>query len=623
MKLVVALVLMALCLAQSVLADQGKPNYLGMVKVNKMYMSYDVNPDGTYSQQSEMVLEVMTEEGVKLVNNANINYSDSLQTVTDLKAFTLKKDGRKIAVPVANIQDRSVVGGGGPVFSDIRTKNIIFPDVAKGDQVAYSFTLIEKVPVFPGHFSLAVGFSKFMVYGEARIKVTVPVHSLDLKVFSSGVEGGTVKEADGRLQWEWNYQNPECVVPEADAVAESDYGARIYVSSFKNYGAIADAYLQRAQPKARVTGAVRALATGLTQGITDKREQAKVLYGWVVKNISYAGNLNGIGSVVPHDADTVLENRLGDCKDHTTLLQALLAAKSIDSTPVLVNLGNSFKLPEVPVPAVLNHVLTYIPSLELYLDSTSGPPFGILPIAVSGKPSIRVTNFQGITKIPPTDYRTTTSLMKMTLNIHEDGSADGETANTETGIFSTTLRGQFASLRPDMEDLAARKLIAAGGYTGTGTFVKPDSDKVSDRFTIGLKYRLSDALNLPGPGALTIAPIMAAVVPMSRVANVLHEPERKVDFGCAGHITTEEYVINFPPSVKVVALPKDVHQANTLIRYDATYRASGSLVTVTRKFESMEKENVCTPDDDKKFRAIAKEIARDIRGQILYQPAAP
>ena len=34
----------------------------------------------------------------------------------------------------------------------------------------------------------------------------------------------------------------------------------------------------------------------------------------------------GIGAVVPRDMDVVLDAKMGDCKDHATVMQALLAS---------------------------------------------------------------------------------------------------------------------------------------------------------------------------------------------------------------------------------------------------------------------------------------------------------
>jgi len=87
----------------------------------------------------------------------------------------------------------------------------------------------------------------------------------------------------------------------------------------------------------------------------------------------------GSGGVVPHAADTVLDNFYGDCKDHVTLLEAMLTAVGIESSPALINSGNAYHLPTAPALGTINHVITYIPSLDLYLDPTAAQTeFGYL-----------------------------------------------------------------------------------------------------------------------------------------------------------------------------------------------------------------------------------------------------
>ena len=60
-------------------------------------------------------------------------------------------------------------------------------------------------------------------------------------------------------------------------------------------------------------------------------------------------------------AQAVLKNRYGDCKDHVVLLEALLAAVGIPSSAALVNSGNAYSMPAIGVVSPLNHVITYVP----------------------------------------------------------------------------------------------------------------------------------------------------------------------------------------------------------------------------------------------------------------------
>ena len=65
------------------------------------------------------------------------------------------------------------------------------------------------------------------------------------------------------------------------------------------------------------------------------------------------------GPLQPHAAAEVLANQYGDCKDKDTLLEALLHAKGFTTTPALIGAGIA-PVPEVPSPAVFNHVITTV-----------------------------------------------------------------------------------------------------------------------------------------------------------------------------------------------------------------------------------------------------------------------
>lgn len=603
-------------------AADNAPSSSGEIKIEKSHSNFEVNSDGSYVVTRDLVYSVLTEEGVKIANHAGLSYSTSLDEAEILTACTLKKDGRRIDVPASNIQEREAVAGGGPMFSDIKAKMIIFPDVAVGDRVEFSYKRTRKTPLFPGQFSFSEVFSKFLVSNDTEIRVSVPINALDIRTFDSGVNGGRVEDKDGRSRWVWTYQNHEIAKPEVGSVSPLDYGSRIVVSSFKDYGAVAAAYEERAKPKAQVTEKVRALASELTGSAATELEKAKILCTWVAQNIRFARNSMGVGSVVPHEADEVLANRLGDCKDHVALLQALLAAAGIESTPVLLNAGTSYKMPEVASPSVLDHVITYIPSLDLYFDSSSEyVPFGQLPHYVRGKPAIHTRNFDGIRHTPACDYKADTSTMKEVLRFHEDGSAEGEVNIEETGFTASLVRALMAKIRPNTEDLLVRGALESGGYTGTGALTKADPRNPSDKYSYGIKFKVTGALNLPGPGALSIKPVFPGAGQVLSNLSGLNLPEITLDNICSGNISTEEFKLFFPKNVKIVSLPKDVHLTDDRVSYDSTYRLDGNSVTITRRFEDRISGPVCTPDEDRKYRSIGREVLKDLKAQIIFQPA--
>ncbi len=59
--------------------------------------------------------------------------------------------------------------------------------------------------------------------------------------------------------------------------------------------------------------------------------------------------------MVPRDTDRVLIMKRGDCKDHATLLQAMLSSAGVPSSQALIHSGEMYELPELPYAAVENY----------------------------------------------------------------------------------------------------------------------------------------------------------------------------------------------------------------------------------------------------------------------------
>jgi transglutaminase-like putative cysteine protease len=599
----------------------GKEGFAGYTKYLWFHDRYEVNADGTHVEKVEWAQKVLTDQGISEANETSISLSDRLETAEILSAYTLKKDGRKINVPPTNFQDETNTGKGdaAPMFSDIRTKTVAFPDVAVGDTVVISYKLTQKEATFPGNFSMQESFSKFEVYDDVQISLSAP-SSLHVQVFSRGVQGGEAPSTDGRRNWAWTYRNQQLSTPEVGAVSELDYGPLIVATTFKDYGALAAAYDSRAKAKSQPTDQVRKLAAQLTASVHTPREQSRTLYEWVSRNIKFAGNCVGVGTVVPHAVDVVLANKMGDCKDHTALLQALLAAKGIASTPVLINSGSVFTLPPAAAIGAFDHVINYIPSLDLYADSTSEyTPFGLLPFADSDKPAIHTADFQGIRHTPPVDWRANGTHSTTVLRIHPDGSADGQTKIESKGSASESMRYMMSYLQPNMEDALMRRWLAATGYTGSGTIIKDDPKDLTATYNYGAKYKLSDAMNLPGPGAMYLRSPFEGTSRISGALREVNEPDRTVNFLCMGGYSQEDLTIYLPDHVKVNLMPKNIELRGKYETYKATYQLKGNIITVMRSLEDRTARQVCAPAVSAEYKSFALSMKKNLRQQAIYE----
>jgi transglutaminase-like putative cysteine protease len=348
--------------------------------VVRQFIDIQVMEDGSYLKGEELAYRVRDAQGVTALQQVTLSFTQGFQDYRVVSAYTLKADGARIEVP----RERMLLGHGAsslPGFQDENNLTIFFPNVEIGDQVVLRTIFRQDIPWYEGNFAATFPFTRTVVVEQARLQVSAP-SDLPVMISSTGMQGGAEQIIDGQKRWIWTYSNDLPLNFAQDSVVEIDADPHVALTTFANYAEVAEAYAERSEDKSAVTPEIQALADALTEGVTDEREQVRILYHWVASQISYVAIFLGAGGFTPHEAGEILANRYGDCKDHVVLLEALLAAKGIESTAVLINLGSEYEILDTPSPFYFNHVITYVPSIDLYLDSTSPmAPFGCSPSA--------------------------------------------------------------------------------------------------------------------------------------------------------------------------------------------------------------------------------------------------
>ncbi|NDA17785.1 MAG: DUF3857 domain-containing protein, partial [Burkholderiaceae bacterium] len=336
-----------------------------------------------------------------------------------LEAYTEKPDGTRIVVPADQIRTQDVADDDdGRIFSDRKQKIVIFPQVAIGSKLYVRLDNHHHTPYFPGHFFIGEFFSpaipqldyRFTLVHDPKlpIKVTAKSHqgeALLKKLQGFRISGGQVpaqpEDPPGSIRYEFSVVQPVAIASERAEVDSTDFAAWIGATSFADWGALGRAYQARSRPHSEADEAIRTLAQSLTAKAGGDLDKLRILHDWVAQHIRYLGVYVGAGGFVPRKATEIFATRYGDCKDHVALLEAMLRAVGIESSPALINLGDAYGLPELAVSNPINHVITYVPSLDLYVDSTAQfAAVGTLPSEDSNKPVI-ITATGELKRTPP------------------------------------------------------------------------------------------------------------------------------------------------------------------------------------------------------------------------------
>ena len=557
-----------------------------------------VEKDGLYTDTEHVEISPTNEAAAKTLGQRAITYSEGTEDLDVSEAYTLKADGRKMPVEPSRIFVQAPQGAQAPMFDDLKRKVIVFPDVEANDTLVYTTVRRAKESQFPGQFFHAEVFPRAIAWNEVRFSISVP-KSLPLSVETHDLTMEKRAEGD-RVVYRWHYSAPTPKINDVAAVSPIDREPRFFASTFKSYDDLGRAYAESAAPKSAVTPKIKALAEQITAGVTDRRAETQKIYEWVSHHIRYVGIELGRGRVVPHDADTVLANAYGDCKDHVALFEALLAAKGIRSEPVLINSTNSYTLPEPPTLAQLNHVITWLPDLEIYADTTAAvAPFGTLPFSEYGKPVVHAL-VKGASRktLPLLAPDEATMSLKTSTHITADGKIHGESTTTATGSFAVMLRLIGTAIQAAGSERAGQEMLRRIGMTGTASLdlSSPPTDlapsyAITARYdaqpnipwVVGQGFPMPPGIRLlPFAGDLLVGPLFNRNLPAT-------EPT-----ACWSGSAVEELSIEPPPGKHFAKLPPDTYVSTDNLSFTAHWSEAGRVVSVRREFKSKMNQALCT-----------------------------
>jgi transglutaminase-like putative cysteine protease len=590
-------------------------------QVERMEISFRVNDDGSYTETREQAIKVLKEDALEEFKNSYVGYSTSIQKVEVLEAYTLKSDGRRIEVPKSNyqVQTNGGHGDGGPVFSDETSMTVVFPELAVGDTTVFKYRLIGSKPLFDRQFSDVEVFSRETYYGKVDVTFDVPT-TLPAKLEAWHMEKVRDATSGGRRISHYRFSNTQPVKSgHAAALFEFERQPGLVYSTFASYGDIARAYGERATPKAAVTPRIAKLADEISGKRSEPREIAIALYEWVSTNITYAGNCIGLGAVVPHDLDFVLDNRMGDCKDHATLLQALLTAKGVKSTQALINSGNLYRLTRTPEVSMVNHVINYLPQWDMYVDATAkGIPFGMLPMGDMGKPVFLVDGYREGTRTPMIAPGSNRQVVRTRLKVAADGSIDGQSEIELSGMYAVSSRAGFRGVTKDQAADYVNRYFQRMGAGGSASIEMADAQALSDHYRYQLSFKAGQVL--PMPGAFALQPLFPSEAPVARFASQANdEINEEGETTCTSGSSQEEYVIEFATPAKVVAVPPSVDLSGAAFSYKASYEVEGNTVKVKRVLEDLTPGPTCQVQYNRDYKAFMQKVLTNLKAQVVYQ----
>jgi len=585
-----------------------------------------VHADETVEKTATMRIKVLGEAALQAAGQQSVSYHEDTQSLDILEAYTEKADGRKVTVDPTNIMTRDAASGVQLTFlRDLKTRTIIFPDLAVGDTVVLTTRFTIKKNPLSGHFSDVVIYPRAIPFDVMTLRVEAPASvPLQLAAVGDGIDHQILDDAGLRTHV-ITYRPNGRVAEEPGETSPLDRDPRVLISTFQDWQHLGKSWLEVAGARAQaVTPEIAALAEEITRGIGDRRAQAEAIDRWVKRNIRYvAVYLDAAAGWIPNEPALILRNRYGDCKDHATLMAALLAAKGIDSESVIINAGNAYTLPDVAAQGYHNHMIIYLPEFKLFDDPTAGyAAFGVLAQGDYDKPVVRMSVRGGVhlDRTPAMRAEDHASINRTRISVAADGTMTGETLETGTGMFAMGLRETVATIQHDGAEKSAENFLRIFGTPGKGRFEIGSPSDLAEPYALESTFKLDGKLST-APGAEQSLPfgLSTRIRPGGYLFN-RRFAGRKLPFVCYAGRQVEEIDVTFADGIPFpVALPtKGRRIEDRAFTFMSDYRIENRTLKIRREFVSRVAGQVCAPETETAVAGAMNAVQADLNTRIRF-----
>jgi len=621
------------CCAQSQPAPPAAGNYNNEALVFEQYdTTYRMNADGTGERDQHVRMRVQSEGAAQQFGVLSFSYASAYETPHIKFVRVHKPDGTTVETPAADVIDMSAdVTREAPLYSDLKEKHLPVRSLSPGDTLEYEVdTTIDKAEA-PGQFWGADHFAvpgTLVVLAET-LTLDFPVDKF-VQVWSPNHKSSATEE-NGRKIYRWNVAqlitapkktSDDAAPPPAPKDLDEDADGRklpsVAWTTFHNWAEVGDWYRNLALAQSDPNDALRAKADELTAGVAKPEDQVRAIYEYVSARTRYVGIDFGIGRYKPHAAAEVMADQYGDCKDKDTLLEALLRAKGFSTAPALIGAGIA-PVPDVPSPAVFNHVITTVnlPGGRIWLDSTPlSAPYQYLSSVIRDQKAL-VVPAAGAAQLMSTPANAPypfTARFEAVGTLDAEGKMTAKMTATYRDDDEVAVRAAARSLAPADWDKASQYLSSAMGFGGTTSNTQfknsgdPDAPMIVTydyaRHPFGdwddkLIVPLFPALEFPALDSDKTA------------------PQEDIQLGAPRALTAISR-IQLPDTLQP-DLPDPIHVKTDFATFDKTYRYEGKEIVVERNIVVL--KNKVSKADWQKYQSFTKDISLNQEAWIRLMQA--
>jgi len=595
-------------------------NYGAVVLYDKCYVKFF--PDGRKVWKEEKAVKITGKRGIRDFGEIVIPFSTEHQKLKILYAYTVTPDGKvlKPGKKAFNVVYPPFVSEA-PIYSDLKYQTISMPGVTVGAVIKFAYVLKTVKPYMKNQFWETNYMQDEYPVKLAEFTVEVPKGKY-FKYKTYNFKQEPKKRDRGKfLELVWRLTDVPPVEKEPSMPPFEEVAKRVSITSLKSWQEVAEWYSKLASKAVRPDKTVKQLALKLTEGKLTEEEKIRAIYNFVSQNVRYVGMEFGINGYKPHRAPLVLKNRYGDCKDHATLLVAMLEAVGIKGYPVLIPTSGRANLdPEMPMPTAFDHEIAAVKykGSWLFMDTTSDfVPFELLPPGDQGRRVliVDVERKRGIlSQTPVFPPRENVEGFEGEFELGSKGKLEGKFAFIYTGVYAIFEKARLVTstaeqIRRHVESLSTR---VSPGFNVEGwkisDYRNPDEKSVRVEITgedenygtVTSHYLLA---KIPAPD-------------YSRLVSLVASKKRRYPYVVGYKMMKRTAVtLRIPKGYSLYLKPENFEYANKVGRFSVEWKVEGRRLKMISLM--VLDKNVVPAGDYGKLRELFNTAVKTLRNQIV------
>lgn len=576
-----------------------------------------VFPNGLASRFRQIVFQPLTDAAAAQSREYEFTYEADSQTVQLRAARVYRSDGRV---------DEAVESGAGAmsddpdlaIYTSTRSYYVRFPRLEPGDVVELRYRVEDVAPrnAFADYFGEVVYLQGAEPIDRAEYVLITPKERTFY--FNEPRVPGlrrTVEERGDQRVFDFVAFDVAPVEQEALQPAWAEVLGHVNVSTYKSWNDMGRWYWGLVKDQFIPDDEVRRRAEALTNGLKDTPAKVRAIYDYVVQKTRYVGLEFGIHGYKPYRCAEIFARGFGDCKDKATLIVTMLNALGIKAIPVIVRTANKGDIESAPASlAPFDHMIAYVPSLDLYLDGTAEYTGSLeLPAMDRGAMALQVDEGAvQLVHLPDPPATASIDAHKVDVTVGADGAGQLDWHAAVNGVDASEWRVRFhadATRKQRVQQMLAAILPGSE----VASVESGDLEDVEQQVTMHVRGRIPQFAVSQGD---------TMTIPLGRKEHMVRTfaslATRKLDVRLPAQFTEEDdWTIHLPAGVKVRSLPTAARASGPFGSYDLDVEAVGNVLHA-KTTVTLLKTRV-TANDYSAFRTWCEEVDRALGQRAIVE----